>query len=483
MMATGKGLVTIFRPKSISFITFKFNKLPCNVLQQFNFGHRSFTRVAFATTTWKDGKYEKRFTQKLSQPRRLLHLTNRSLAPRRNYYEILGISKNSSTKDIKKAYYELAKKYHPDTNKGDPNAGKKFQEVSEAYEVLSDETKRKEYDTWGATSEQMGMGSKQGAQGFNQSWEFKSNVNPEELFRKIFGDAFKGSDFGDFDDYASSKFGYGAAQEVIMNLTFSQAARGVNKEIELNVVDVCPMCNGNRCAPGYAPLPCTYCNGTGMETMTTGPFVMRSTCRYCHGKKEYIKYPCPECHTKGQVVMRKKVIVPVPAGVEEGQTIRISVGKKEVFVTFRVEKSKYFRRDGPDVHTDASISLSQAALGGSIRIEGVYEDHTIQIRPGTSSHSKIRLTGKGLKRVNTLGHGDHYVHIKIISPTYLTEKQKALLLTYAELEDNTTGSINGITYKNDGPRKQERESSDDNDEDQKSRDDGLLTKIKRAIFG
>ena len=153
------------------------------------------------------------------QSHRKFHLSSSIYAAKRNYYEILGVSRNASGKDIKKAYYQLAKKYHPDTNKSDPNAGKKFQEVSEAYEVLSDETKRKEYDTWGATSEQMGMGSGPSAsqsQDRDFNWQFKSTINPEELFRKIFGEAgFKSGGFPDFEDFADSNYGFGAAQEVI----------------------------------------------------------------------------------------------------------------------------------------------------------------------------------------------------------------------------------------------------------------------------
>lgn len=145
--------------------------------------------------------------------------------------------------------------------------------------------------------------------------------------------------------------------------------------------------------------------------------------------------------------------MPVPAGVEDGQTIRMSVGRKEIFVTFRVEKSRYFRRDGPDVHTEAEVSLAQAVLGGTIRVEGVYEDQTIQIMPGTSSHTRIRLNGKGLKKVDGLGYGDHYVNVKITVPKKLTEKQRALLQAYAELETNTPGSIYGVTHKMDGKDK------------------------------
>nr|XP_034176343.1 protein tumorous imaginal discs, mitochondrial-like isoform X1 [Osmia lignaria] len=457
-MATGKGLAIVFRPKTINLINNNnLNKFSCDIIQRCRTCHRSITTVVWSVGKWDSRKIEKCIIGNLTQPQRGIHVTSKLL--KRNYYEILGVSKNASAKDIKKAYYQLAKKYHPDTNKGDPDASKKFQEVSEAYEVLSDDTKRKEYDTWGSTSEQMGMGQGGGGGGggrakdFSQSWHFRSSVNPEDLFRKIFGDAaFQSGTFGDFEDFAESKLGFGAAQEVVMNLTFSQAARGVNKDVQLNVLDTCPKCLGSRCEPGTKAVRCQYCNGTGMETISTGPFVMRSTCRYCHGTRMFIKFPCTECEGKGQSIQRKKVTVPVPAGVEDGQTIRMAVGNKEVFITFRVEKSKYFRRDGPDIHTDAQISISQAILGGTIRIEGVYEDHTIQIRPGTSSHTKIRLSGKGIKKVDGTGYGDHYVNIKIAVPGKLNDKQLALLQAYAELEEDTPGSIHGITFKTDGSK-------------------------------
>ncbi|BES98890.1 tumorous imaginal discs [Nesidiocoris tenuis] len=369
------------------------------------------------------------------------------LFAKRDYYEVLGVSKNASAKEVKKAYYQLAKKYHPDTNKNDPNSAKKFQEVSEAYEVLSDDSKRKQYDQWGTTSEQMnreGAGGGAGAGnmgGFN--WQYRASVDPQELFRKIFGDAAGGFSSG-FDDFAESRFGHGAAEEILMKLTFSQAVRGVNKEIYVNVVETCPKCQGRRSEPGTKPIKCHYCNGSGFETVTTGPFVMRSTCRYCQGSGMMIKYPCIECEAKGSVVQRKKVTVPVPAGVEDGQTVRMAVNGKELFITFQVEKSDYFRRDESDVHTDAQISLSQAVLGGTIKIQGVYEDHFIQITAGTSSHTRIRLAGKGIKRPASHGSGDHYVHVKIAVPKRLSAKQKEAIMAFAELEEDTPGTIHGV---------------------------------------
>ncbi|KAJ9590760.1 hypothetical protein L9F63_016276 [Diploptera punctata] len=458
-MATRKGIIGIFGSRSVNLVVFSIvNKFPRRYVHKCVECGRIYGLNLTTTSLLKKSNFTEKIGPGAVTCHRFFHQSS-VLNKKRDYYDVLGVSRNAAGKDIKKAYYQLAKKYHPDTNKSDPDAARKFQEVSEAYEVLSDDNKRKQYDSWGTTSEQMGMGGGGGGMGasgqnFNQHWQFRSTIDPEELFRKIFGDAgFKTGGFAsDFEDFAESSFGFGAAQEVIMNLTFTQAAAGVNKDIKVNVVDTCPKCNGSRAEPGTKAVKCSYCNGTGMETLSTGPFVMRSTCRYCQGTRMYIKFPCQECEGKGSTVQRKKVTVPVPAGVEDGQTVRMPIGRKEVFITFRVDKSDYFRRDGADIHTDAEISLSQAVLGGTIRVRGVYEDQTIQIAPGTSSHTRVRLSGKGMKKMNSFGYGDHYVNLRISVPKSLNNKQQALIQAYAELEEDTPGIIRGITYMKDGSR-------------------------------
>ncbi|XP_070197500.1 protein tumorous imaginal discs, mitochondrial-like isoform X2 [Littorina saxatilis] len=405
----------------------------------------------------------------------------------KDYYKILGVPRSADAGAIKKAYYQLAKKYHPDMNKDDPDSAKKFQEVSEAYEILSDESKRQQYDTFGMSGPGAGAGAGagagrgfQGAQGFSQSGfqNFHGSIDPEELFRKIFGDAGMGG-FSNFSDFEESKYGFAPASEMIMELAFQEAARGANKEINVNVKETCPKCRGSKAEPGTKPVKCHHCNGTGMETISTGPFVMRSTCRACGGSKTIVKTPCTECAGKGKIVMRKKVVVPVPAGVEDGQTVRMPVGNQEIFITFKVAKSRIFRREGADVHSDVTVSLTQAILGGTIRIPGIYGDILLTIPEGTQSHDRVRMPGKGISRVNSHGYGDHYVHFKIRIPVKLTPEQRALIIAFAEMEKGVEGTVKGITQTDDvRGEKVSGEKVYDDDEN-----DGILARLKRRLFG
>uniref|UniRef100_A0A8C2KTM7 DnaJ homolog subfamily A member 3, mitochondrial n=1 Tax=Cyprinus carpio TaxID=7962 RepID=A0A8C2KTM7_CYPCA len=358
-----------------------------------------------------------------------------SPAAKQDFYQILGVPRAATQKEIKKAYYQMAKKYHPDTNKEDPQAKEKFAQLAEAYEVLSDEVKRKQYDTYGSA----GFDAGQAGAGHQQYWGGGSSIDPEELFRKIFGEFSGARGFGDFSAI------FDQPQEYVMELTFAQAAKGVNKELTVNIEDACQRCGGRGHEPGSKVQHCGSCNGTGMETVNTGPFVMRSTCRRCGGRGSVITSPCTACRGTGQTKQRRTVTVPVPAGIEDGQTVRMPVRKKEIFITFRVQKSPIFRRDGADIHSDVMISVAQAILGGTVRAQGLYETINLSIPVGVQADQRIRLSGKGIPRVSGYGYGDHYVHIKIKIPKMLTDRQRALMRSYAEDETDVEGSVNGVT--------------------------------------
>nr|UUA79766.1 DnaJ subfamily a member 3-like protein [Octopus vulgaris] len=470
--------------------------LPSARLSNYQFtSSRWFTTLNVALYTEVSSRQEKLKKSLIPTTHvRLIHSSQ--TRNKQDYYNVLGVSKNADQKEIKQAYYRLAKKYHPDVNKNDPTAAKKFQEVSEAYEVIGDVEKRKQYDLFGMSG-QSGFGGSQRSHGFGSTQSgfenFQSTINPEELFRKIFGDAgFKMSGFGNFQDFEESKFGFAPASEFYMNISFEEAARGVNKDISVNVKDLCPKCGGKKAEPGTKPVRCHFCNGTGVETVSTGPFVMQTTCRKCHGTKVLISHPCTECGGKGQMILRKKLTVPVPAGVEDGQTVRMSVGTQEIFITFKVSKSKQFWRDGADIHSNVHISLSQAVLGGSKKIAGIYEKLSLKIPAGTQSHDYIRLPRKGISRVNSSGFGDHIVHIHISIPKSLTQSQKSLLLAYAENEKGVDGTIDEVV-KTTSDKKENTEnisgkgsapkSSPSSNDDDHDHDNGFLGKLKRKIFG
>ncbi|XP_008281990.1 dnaJ heat shock protein family (Hsp40) member A3a isoform X2 [Stegastes partitus] len=400
--------------------------------------------------------------------------TSAAASSKQDFYQVLGVPRTATQKEIKKAYYQMAKKYHPDTNKDDPQAKEKFAQLAEAYEVLSDEVKRNQYDTYGSAGFNAGQ-----AGGGQQYWSGQaSSVDPEELFRKIFGEFSGGRGFGDFNAI------FDQPQEYFMELTFTQAAKGVNKEISINMEAGCQRCDGKGHEPGTKVEHCHYCNGSGMETINTGPFVMRSTCRRCGGKGTVISTPCKSCRGTGQTKQRKTVMVPVPAGVEDGQTVRMPVGKKEIFITFRVQKSPVFRRDGADIHSDVYVSVAQAILGGTARAQGLYEALNLSIPAGIQADQRIRLTGKGIARVSGYGFGDHYVHFKIKVPKTLTDRQRALLMTYAEDETEVEGTVNGVTSTATGggsSGKRSEAGHSQNDKEKVKQHGGFLSRIKNMF--
>ncbi|KAL1005738.1 hypothetical protein UPYG_G00063350 [Umbra pygmaea] len=400
--------------------------------------------------------------------------TSSHLANKQDLYEVLGVPRTASQKEIKKAYYQMAKKYHPDTNQEDPQAKEKFAKLAEAYEVLSDEVKRKQYDTYGTA----GLDPSQagGRAGRQQYWRAGgTSIDPEEMFRKIFGEFTGAQGFGDFNSMFDQR------PEFVMELTFTQAAKGVSKDITVNLEDACPRCDGKASEPGTKVQHCHYCNGTGMESINTGPFTMRSSCRRCGGRGSIMTTPCVMCRGSGQTKQRQTVTVPVPAGVDDGQTVRMPVGKKEIYITFRVQRSPVFRRDGVDIHSDAFISVAQAVLGGSVRVQGLHNTIDIQIPPGCQADRKIRLQGKGIQRMSSYSYGDHYVHIKIKVPKKLTRRQRSLLLQYAEEETDVDGTVNGVKVPAKGGGGSGQTRPEERQEKANEEDEGILSKIKKMF--
>uniref|UniRef100_A0A669BI07 DnaJ homolog subfamily A member 3, mitochondrial n=1 Tax=Oreochromis niloticus TaxID=8128 RepID=A0A669BI07_ORENI len=395
------------------------------------------------------------------------HCSSR-LANKQDLYEVLGISRTASQKEIKKAYYQLAKKYHPDTNPNDPEAKEKFAKLAEAYEVLSDEVKRKQYDTYGVS----GFDPNRAGAGQQQYYRAGgATIDPEELFRKIFGEFTGGMGFGNINSMFEER------PEFVMELTFSEAAKGVNKELNVNIDDTCQRCDGRGNEPGTKVSHCHYCNGTGMESISTGPFMMRSTCRRCGGKGSIINTPCALCRGSGQTKKRQTVTVPVPAGVDNGQTVRMSVGTKEILITFRVQRSPVFRRNGADIHSDAFISIAQAILGGTATTQGLYETISIAIPAGCQADQIIRLQGKGIRRINSYSYGDHYVHIKIKVPKKLTRRQRSLLLSYAEEETEVQGTVSGVTTSTKSTTSEEGQDK----QKEKEEEGGFFSKLKKMF--
>lgn len=365
---------------------------------------------------------------------RSLHTTG--LLSQKDYYKILGLKRGVSAGEIKKAYYQLAKKYHPDTNK-EAGAAKRFQEVQEAYEVLSDDQKRAAYDQYGTSdSRAAGGGGARGAGG-------RGGDPFDDIFKEFFGERGAAAGFPGFE-YVQNETR--RTQAYYHDITFEEAVKGAQTNVRVQVPTTCTRCNGNKAEPGTSIKRCPDCNGTGMQTMSHGFVFMNTMCQQCRGRGTYIPNECRGCRGKGMVMKDRTFPVDIPAGVEDGQRIQLKgVQHGEVHIILRVAESKEFSRSGADVSTDVRISFAQAILGGDISIKGLYGNINLPIKPGTQSHQQMRLIGKGITRLNGHGKGDHFVNIKIQLPKYLTNRQKEILVEFAELDRSIKGTVHGVT--------------------------------------
>ena len=353
---------------------------------------------------------------------------------KRDYYEVLGVDKNADDAALKKAYRALAKKYHPDMNPGDKEAEQKFKEASEAYAVLSDPEKRRQYDQFGHAAFEQGGG----AGGFGGFDGFNFNGGDMgDIFGDIFGDLFGGGRRRG----ASRGPMQGANLRTSVRITFEEAISGCEKEIELTLKDECPKCHGTGAKPGTSPITCPKCNGKGKIVYTQQSFFGQvqnvQTCPDCRGTGKVVKEKCPDCYGTGYISSKKKIQVKIPAGIDNGQSIRIA-GKGEpgtnggergdLLVEVTVSRSPVFMRQETSIFSTVPISFATAALGGPIKIKTVDGEVEYEVKPGTQTDTKVRLRGKGVPSLRNKNiRGDHYVTLVVTVPEKLNEEQKEAL--------------------------------------------------------
>lgn len=363
---------------------------------------------------------------------------------KRDYYEVLGDDRNADDAALKKAYRALAKKYHPDMNPGDKEAEKKFKEASEAYAVLSDAEKRRQYDQFGHAAFEGGAG---GAGGGFGGFDF-SGADFGDIFGDIFGDLFGGGRRG---GRAGNGPMQGANIRKGVRITFEEAVFGCEKELEVVIKDPCTTCNGTGAKPGTSPETCQKCGGKGQVVYTSQSFFGTvqnvQTCPDCHGTGKIIKEKCSDCAGTGYVASKKTIQVSIPAGIDNGQSIRIR-GKGEpgtnggprgdLLVEVTVSRHPVFGRQDMHIFSTAPISFAQAALGGDVRIKTVDGDVLYNVKPGTKTDTKVRLKGKGVPSLrNKQVRGDHYVTLVIQTPEKLSAEAKEALRKFDALTGNT----------------------------------------------
>lgn len=390
---------------------------------------------------------------------------------KRDYYEVLGVSKDADEAAIKKAYRALAKKYHPDMNPGDKEAEKKFKEASEAYAVLSDAEKRRQYDQFGHAAFEGGAGGAGGFGGFDFS-----GADFSDIFGDIFGDLFGGSRRGSRGGNGPMK---GASIRKSIRITFEEAVFGCEKELDLILKDPCEDCNGTGAKPGTSPETCPKCGGRGQVVYTSQSFFGTvqnvQTCPTCGGSGKVIKEKCSKCAGTGYTSSRKKIKVSIPAGIDNGQSVRIrdkgepgvnGGPRGDLLVEVNVSHHPVFQRQDVHIFSTVPISFAVAALGGDIRIKTVDGDVIYTVRPGTKTDTKVRLKGKGVPSLrNPQVRGDHYVTLVIQTPERLSAEAKEVLRKFDELTGNTL-------HQNDNP---------DENKGEKKKKKGFMDKMKEVF--
>jgi len=386
----------------------------------------------------------------IKESRRKIRLGGIMAEQKRDYYEVLGVDKNADEAALKKAYRALAKKYHPDMNPGDAEAEKKFKEASEAYAVLSDPEKRRQYD-------QFGHAAFEGAAGGGGFGGFDFNgADFTDIFGDLFGDLFGGGRRSSASRSGPMK---GANVRTSMRITFEEAVFGCEKEIELTVKEECKTCKGTGAKPGTSPVTCTKCGGKGQVVFTQQSFfgTVRNvqTCPDCQGTGKVIKDKCPDCRGTGYIPMKKRFAVDIPAGIDNGQCKRLS-GQGEpginggprgdVLVEVIVGRHPIFQRQDMNIFSTVPVSFAIAALGGEIVIDTVDGKVIYEVKAGTQTDTRVRLKGKGVPSLrNKDVRGDHYVTLVVQVPDKLSHEAKELLTRFDEANDDSLNAAKRFT--------------------------------------
>ena len=364
------------------------------------------------------------------------------MADKRDYYEVLGVSKGASDDEIKKAYKKQARKYHPDLNPDNKEAEEKFKEVNEAYEVLSDSTKKDRYDQYGHAGVDPNFGAGGFGGGFDGNFDFG---DLGDIFGSFFGGGFGGGRRS--NPNAPQR---GESIRLSLAITFEEAAFGCEKDVTVERMEQCGTCHGNGCAPGTTPEVCPDCHGSGQVQVRRqtpmGVFATTSPCGRCGGKGKIIHQPCTDCKGSGSVRKRKTIKASIPAGIDNGQTISIRgqghAGKNggpagDLLITITVKPHELFRREGTSILCDAPITFAQAVLGAELEIPTIDGKVKYDLPEGTQTGTTFRLKGKGIPSINGRGRGDQYVTVYIETPKNLNKEQKEALKKFAEAVGDT----------------------------------------------
>ena len=359
---------------------------------------------------------------------------------KRDYYEVLGIGRNASDEEVKRAYRKLAVKFHPDKNPDDPHAEEKFKELGEAYDVLMDPEKRAAYDRFGHAA------FAPGGIGFGGGFH-----DPFDIFREVFGGGFGGGIFETFFGGAGTRTEdrhRGSDLRYDMEITLEEAAFGVQKEIEIEKLGICDKCDGTGAEPGSRAVTCPTCRGRGQVISSRGFFQVSQTCPRCRGAGEIIEKPCPQCRGEGRVEKRSRVTLKIPAGIREGSRLRSSSNGEagirggppgDLYVVIHIKEHKVFQRDGDSLYCEVPIPFSVAALGGEVDIPTLEGKAHLKVPAGTQSGQMFKLRGKGISNIDGRSRGDLHARLIVEAPSRLNAEQRRKLEEFAALcgDDNT----------------------------------------------